>query len=86
MIFLIHYKPSVGNIIQLKTFTQAQRREAEEARLALELSLLAQKDGDEVCLLDAASLEALKMTHRRYFESLPTLTASGSNTIESVKA
>jgi len=85
MIFLIHYKPSVGNIILLKTFTEAQHREAEEARLALELSLIGQKDGDEVCLLDAASLEALKMTHRRYFESLPTLTASGSNTIESVK-
>jgi hypothetical protein len=85
MIFLIHYKRSRGEMIRLREFTDAQRREAEEARLALELSLIGQKDGDEVCLLDAASIEALKMTHARYFQSLTTLTATGSSTLASVK-
>ncbi len=85
MIFLVQYKRSTGKMIQLKSFTDAQRREAEDARLALEVSLIGQNDGDEVCLLEAASLEALKITHRRYFESLPTLTATGSSTVESVK-
>jgi hypothetical protein len=85
MIFLIHYKRSSGKIIQLTEFQEMQRGAAEDARLALELSLMGHKDGDEVCLLEAASIEALKKTHRRYFENLSQLTASGSSTVASVR-
>jgi hypothetical protein len=85
VIFLIHYKRARGEMVQLREFSGTQRREAEEARLALELSLISHKDSDEVCLLEAASLEALKKTHRRYFENLSQLTASGSSTVASLR-
>jgi hypothetical protein len=84
MIFLIHYNRSAGEIVSLKQFEKSQRVEAEDARLKMELGLIGTKDGDEVCLLEAGSIEALRKTHRRYFESLRMLTASGSHTVTSV--
>jgi hypothetical protein len=84
MIFLIHYNRSKGEIVELKQFEQSQRVQAEEARLSMELDLIGKKDGDEVCILEAGSIEALKRTHRRYFESLRTLTASGSHAMSSI--
>jgi hypothetical protein len=84
MIYLIHYNRSAGEIVKLKEFDKSQRAQAEDARLKMELDLIGKKDGDEVCLLEAGSIEALKRTHRRYFESLRTLTASGSHTIASI--
>jgi len=81
MIFLIHYNRSAGEIVELKKFEQSQRVQAEDARLKMELDLIGKKDGDEVCLLEAGSIEALRKTHRRYFESLRMLTASGSHTV-----
>jgi hypothetical protein len=73
MIFLIHYRRSRGEMIGLQEFTDAQRLEAEEARLTLELSLMGQKDSDEVCLLDAPNIEALRVTHGRYFKNVKDL-------------
>ena len=84
MIFLIHYNRSTGEIVELKQFEQSQRVQAEDARLNMELDLIGKKDGNEVCLLEARNKEALKRTHRRYFESLRTLTASGSHTVASI--
>ena len=84
MIFLIHYNRSAGEIVELKEFEEAQRVQAEDARLKMELDLIGKKDGDEVCLLEAGSIEALRKTHRRYFESLRMLTATGSHTVTSV--
>lgn len=84
MIFLIHYNRSAGEIVKIREFEESQRRQAEEARLAMEMNLIGKKDGNEVCLLEAGSIEALKRTHRRYFESLSMLTASGSHTIASI--
>jgi len=83
MIFLIQYKRSRGEMIRLEQFSEAQRQEAEEARLALELSLMAQKDSDEVCLLEASNIEALERTHGRYFKDLTALVEKGSKTVES---
>lgn len=84
MIFLIHYNRYGGEIVKMIEFDDSERRRAEDARLALELELIGKKDGDEVCLLEARSQEALRLTHRRYFESLRTLTASGSSTVASL--
>jgi hypothetical protein len=84
MIFLIHYNRSAGKIVKLKEFETSQREQAEDARLKLELDLIGEQNGDEVCLLEAGSKEALQRTHRRYFESLRTLTASGSSTVTSM--
>jgi hypothetical protein len=68
----------------LKRFEQSQRVQSEGGRLKMELDLIGKKDGDEVWLLEAGSIEALRKTNRRYFESLRTLTASGSHTVASV--
>jgi hypothetical protein len=84
MIFLIHYNRSAGEIVKLKEFDDSERSRAEDDRLALELELIGKKNGDEVCLLEARSQEALRHTHRRYFESLRTLAASGSSTVASL--
>jgi len=84
MIFLIHYNRTAGEIVELKEFEESQRVQAEDARLKMELDLIGKKDGDEVCLLEARSIEALRQTHRRYFETLRALTASGSQTVASI--
>jgi len=84
MIFLIHYNRSAGEIVELKQFEESQRVQAEDARLKMELDLISKKDGDEVCLLEAGNIEALKRTHRRYFETLRVLTESGSHTLAAI--
>ena len=45
-------------------------------RLDLEIELLRRGQVREVVLLEAASEEALRKTHRRYFEDLATLAAA----------
>lgn len=84
MIFLIQYKRSAGETVKMKEFDDSERSEAEDARLALDLELIGKKDPDEVCLLEARSKEALRQTHRRYFESLRMLIASGRSTVASL--
>ncbi len=80
MIFLIEYDRTRGKLIQLRPFADTERGAAEEARLSLELALNRDRSEHEVVLLDAASEEALKLTHQRYFASLATLGDSISTT------
>jgi hypothetical protein len=70
MIFLIEYNRSQGQIVTFRNFADAQRREAEESRLGIELDLNRQGIDHEVVLLDARDEDALRRTHRRYFEDL----------------
>ena len=70
MIFLIEYNRSEGRIVTFREFDDAQRREAEGLRLGIELDLNSKGIDHEVVLLDAASEDALHLTHRRYFEDL----------------
>ena len=70
MIFLIEYNRNKGCIVSSRSFDDSQRREAENARLDLELDLNRKGIGSEVVLLEAENEEALHQTHRRYFESL----------------
>ncbi|MEO6222827.1 MAG: hypothetical protein ABIP90_06220 [Vicinamibacterales bacterium] len=72
MIFLIHYDRALGRIIKLQKFDDGDRAAAETSRFALELANL-QKASIEVVLLEAASEEGLRKTHRRYFETLEEL-------------
>ena len=78
MIFLIEYDRSQGRLITFKTFKDSARQEAEDARLQLELELNRGGIEHEVVLLEAASEEALRRTHRRYFEDLAELVNSPS--------
>jgi hypothetical protein len=70
MIFLIEYDRSEGVIVTFRNFDNSQRREAEDSRLKIEMDINGKEVGHEVVLLEAESEAALRLTHRRYFESL----------------
>ena len=76
MIFLIEYDRAQGCIVAFKAFTDYERQEAEDSRLQLELELNRLGTEREVVLLEAASEEAVRRTHRRYFEDLNELVNS----------
>ncbi|HEV7902716.1 MAG TPA: hypothetical protein VGO96_02655 [Pyrinomonadaceae bacterium] len=76
MIFLIDYDRTRGEIINLKKFDDLERQNAEDARLELELDLNRLGTEREVVILEAATEEALRRTHRRYFENLSELVNS----------
>ena len=73
MLFLIEYDRRRGELVSLETYPDSQRDRIEGARLAMELKLHNNAVEREVVLLEAPSEEALRKTHRRYFESLNTL-------------
>lgn len=76
MIFLIEYDRDLGEIVTFRTFDDSERQNAEDARLELELELNRLGTKREVVILEAASEEALRRTHRRYFENLSELVSS----------
>ena len=76
MIFLIEYDRRRGEIVTFKTFDDSERQNAEDARLELELDLNRLGTEREVVILEAATEEALRRTHRRYFEDLAELVNS----------
>jgi hypothetical protein len=73
MIFLIDYDRARGKLKSILPFDDAQRDEAEDARLQKELTLHRQGITREIVLLQAADEAALRETHRRYFEDIGTL-------------
>lgn len=70
MIFLIEYDRPKGVIVTFKTYEDADRGIAEEARLQLELDLRKKSIVHEVVILEALDQKHLRQTHRRYFEDL----------------
>ncbi len=76
MIFLIEYDRTRGRIVTFKAFDDVERKNAEDSRLLLEIELGRLGTEREVVLLEAASEEALRRTHRRYFEDLSELANS----------
>jgi hypothetical protein len=73
MIFLIEYDRNRGEIVSFRKFDDSEQQDAEEARLEMELELNRLGTEREVVILEAASEEALRRTHRRYFENLSEL-------------
>ncbi len=73
MLFLIEYDRNQGEISTLQRFDDSERKNAENTRLGLELKLNRLGIEHEVVLLEAATEEALRRTHRRYFENLSEL-------------
>jgi hypothetical protein len=69
MIFLIEYNRPQGRIITFRNFADSERTKAENARLKIELELNRRGGDHEVVLLEAANEDALRKTHRRYFET-----------------
>jgi hypothetical protein len=76
VLFLIEYDRNRGRIVELGVFENSERQKAEDSRLERELALNRQGIEHEVVLLDAATEEALRRTHRRYFEDLNELVKS----------
>lgn len=71
MYFLIKYDRSHGRLEAITPFSADARAAADAARLDLELATNGAALQCEIVLLEAASLDALRLTHRRYFEDLP---------------
>lgn len=70
MLFLIHYNRSQGSLVSIQEFSEKDMAGASSAKMELEISLLGNGFGHEVVLLEADSREALRKTHRRYFDTL----------------
>jgi len=79
MIFLIEYDRSRGELASIEVFDDADRPKAENERLLREVKLHHKGVSREIVLLQAASEEALKETHRRYFEAIGTLADADSH-------
>lgn len=79
MIFLIEYARTKGEIVTFREFSDAERLQAQELRLELELDLNRKGIDHEVVLLEAASEKALRRTHRRYFENARQIMESASS-------
>jgi hypothetical protein len=78
MIFLIQYDRHEGRMVSIESFNDSERNKAQDLLLALELQLNQNGNDKEVVLLEAESEEAVRRTHRRYFEDLRELTAAPS--------
>ena len=78
MIFLIQYNRPSGRIVTFRIFDDSERTAAEDFRLELDLDLHRQKIEDEVVLLEAISEDAIRRTHRRYFEDLGQIAKSAA--------
>lgn len=76
MVFLIEYDRSRGRLVTFREFDDSERKKAEDTRLQLEIELNRLGTEREVVLLEAATEEALRRTHRRYFEDLTELVNS----------
>lgn len=76
MYFLIEYDRDRGRLVTLRTFADSDTAEARSCRLELELALNRQGIDREVVLLEAATEQDLRRTHRRYFLAISELTAT----------
>lgn len=79
MLFLVEYDRSAGQLVRLELYESSARRDAEDARLELELALNHQGVDHEVVILDAANEAALRRTHRRYFDGPAEIASSMSH-------
>ncbi|HEY2091477.1 MAG TPA: hypothetical protein VGJ81_06290 [Thermoanaerobaculia bacterium] len=76
MIFLLEYDRSRGELLSIRPYADSDRLLAQNAGLERELQL--HRDGiqREVVLLQAESEDALRKTHRHYFEDITELAAA----------
>lgn len=76
MLFLIRYDPAAGRIVSMKTFKHDERSRADDVRIELEVRLNQEQTEHEIVLMEAASEQALRRTHRRFFEPFSDLVDS----------
>lgn len=80
MLFLIDYDRKSGRIITMRSFPNSRWHDAEESRLSLEIDHRNQGLEREIVTLEAPNEEALRKTHRRYFEEIADLIRMPSTT------
>ncbi len=80
MLFLVEYARRQGKIVSFKSFKNEDSTLARNTRLELELDLNKRGLEHEIVLLEAENEQALRRTHRRYFESLTELVNAFSPT------
>jgi len=73
MLFLIEYHRQHGRRVTFRVFEESDWQVAQDERLRLEINLNRRHVQHEVVLLQAATEEALRKTHRRYFEDVAQL-------------
>ena len=73
MIFLIQYNRKRREMVRFERFEDSERQIAYDIKFDLELRLNRESNRDEVVILEASSEEAVRKTHRRYFETLEQL-------------
>lgn len=76
MLFLIEYDRRRGCIVTFRTFMESEREAADNQRIALELDRHREGTVNEVVVLEASSENALRRTHRRYFEDVGEIAAT----------
>ena len=76
MIFLIQYNRADGRIVRFQEFQDAERETAANERLEIELDLNRKGIEHDVLLLEALSQEALRRTHRRFFEDVSEIAST----------
>jgi hypothetical protein len=74
--FLVVYDQHAGELLELTRYEAAERDDALSARFAREV---VERDRSyiEVVLLGAASEDALRRTHARYFQTAAEIAATG---------
>ncbi|MBV6494906.1 MAG: hypothetical protein DYH05_02805 [Acidobacteria bacterium ACB1] len=70
MFYLIEYERKSFRTVLFKEFASTEHEKASKERLELELELNERGIDHEVVILEAANKEALRRTHRRYFNAL----------------
>lgn len=76
MIFLIQYNRANGRIVRFEEFQDTERETAANERLEIELDLNRKGIEHDVLLLEALSQEALRRTHRRFFEDVSEIAST----------
>jgi len=85
MIFLLEYDRPKGKIIRQMTFNDAGLETANSKRLELEMELNRKSIDHEVVLLEAINEEALRKTHRRYFEDASQIGNSMKSSLPNIE-
>lgn len=73
MYFLIAYDRERGTLVQITQFEESEFEKASNARLKLEQDQVRLGSVREIVLLEAATDDALRRTHRRYFAGVAEL-------------
>lgn len=83
MLFLIDYDRKQCHIAELRRFDKSEQSEADRERLEREIRYNRESIDHEVVILEAENEEAIRKTHRRYFETFESIAAGFVGAVQS---